>query len=183
MTPPCFAPNANNRIDFKDHSPDFEVLGRELLSVLNIFLTAMDDRGEAPVRWNWNYELLKRCELLDSTDVRKKLLANLICLILSQATRDHDCIGGTEALHKAGLLDIEALAKADLSTIEQCIVKCGIVGRAKAIQEMAQIVLEKHGGVVPSDYNTLMSLSCVGRKTTLLYGHRDLWILHRHTGG
>ena len=50
VTPPCFAPNANNRIDFKDHSPDFKVLERELLSVLNIFLTAMDDRGEAPVR-------------------------------------------------------------------------------------------------------------------------------------
>ncbi|KAA3655073.1 MAG: endonuclease III, partial [Calditrichaeota bacterium] len=59
---------------------------------------------------------------------------------------------------KMGLLSVE--------TIREKIRKCGLAPRkAKAIHELSQILLEKHGGDVPRNFTDLEALPGVGHKT------------------
>ena len=97
-------------VEFEKASPTFESMGRELLSVMNVFMIATDNRNVAPIQWNWTFELMEQCKLLESTNIFDKLLAPMVCLILSCATKDTVCISATTNLHKAGLLSVNKLA-------------------------------------------------------------------------
>ena len=62
--------------------------------------------------------------------------------------------------------DLEAFAKADLKELEQDIHSTGFYhNKAKNIIACAQALLERHGGEVPSDIESLTALPGVGRKT------------------
>ncbi len=58
------------------------------------------------------------------------------------------------------------MAKLDVKEIEDIIRPCGLSPRkSKAISELSQILLEKHGGQVPQDWEALEALPGVGHKT------------------
>lgn len=58
------------------------------------------------------------------------------------------------------------IAKLDVKVIEDIIRPCGLSPRkSKAISELSQILLEKHGGQVPQDWEALEALPGVGHKT------------------
>ncbi|MBQ4150867.1 MAG: endonuclease III [Clostridia bacterium] len=60
---------------------------------------------------------------------------------------------------------LEAVAAAPLETIEELVRPCGLYKtKAKSIKETCNIILEKHGGKVPSNMEDLLSLPGVGRK-------------------
>ena len=169
-TPPSrIADSRETLVEFAPPSEDFTHMALELLSIMNIFMTSLDDRNKAPVRWNWKYHLLKMCDLLSSTDIKKALLVHMVCLILSCATEDWDCVGGTVALHKAGYMDVHKLANASWEELAPIIYRCGIYKqRAKYLVAMAKDVIEHHDGIMPSDFESLMNLAGAGRKTSLL---------------
>lgn len=74
----------------------------------------------------------------------------------------------------------EALAQADLQDVEDCIRRIGMYKtKAKNIVGMAKALVEKHGGQVPEDYDALVDLPGVGRKTANVvlavgYGHQRI---------
>ena len=146
---------------------------------MNIFLQSLDDRDCAPTRWNWDYHLLKACDLLDSTDIGKKLFAHVVCLNLSCATGDDRCISGVAHLHKLGLLTPQSMMKAPVSKISRAIRKCGMHNvKGKQLKDMATVVSKKYKGIVPCDFDVLCSLAGYDRKTTLLINaHRGVWLL------
>lgn len=58
------------------------------------------------------------------------------------------------------------MAKLDVKVIEDIIRPCGLSPRkSKAISELSQILLEKHGSQVPQDWEALEALPGVGHKT------------------
>ena len=58
------------------------------------------------------------------------------------------------------------LAKANLDEVEKLIYSCGFYkNKSKSIVSMAKDIVENHGGEVPSDFDSLVSLAGVGRKT------------------
>jgi endonuclease-3 len=62
--------------------------------------------------------------------------------------------------------DAAAMAAMDVAAIEAIIRPCGLSNnKSKAIQRLAQLLLERHGGVVPSDFAALEALPGVGHKT------------------
>lgn len=65
--------------------------------------------------------------------------------------------------------DVAALAAADVEEIEQIIRPCGL-GRSKArdISACMKILKEKYGGKVPEDFEALLELPGVGRKSANL---------------
>jgi endonuclease-3 len=62
--------------------------------------------------------------------------------------------------------DVGAFAHADLATMEQDVKSTGFFrNKARALVEMSQDVLQKHGGQVPRTMEELTALRGVGRKT------------------
>ncbi len=58
------------------------------------------------------------------------------------------------------------LAKADVEAIREIIRPCGLSpAKSKAIKELSRIVVETHGGQVPSTFEALEALPGVGHKT------------------
>ena len=72
------------------------------------------------------------------------------------------------------------LAEADVSEVEECIRRIGMYKtKAKNIVGMAKALVEKHGGQVPEDYDALVALPGVGRKTANVvlsvgFGHQRI---------
>ena len=63
----------------------------------------------------------------------------------------------------------ETMAKADVAEVEALIRSCGFYHtKARDLVAMAQMLLEKHGGVVPDTIEALTALPGVGRKTANL---------------
>ena len=64
---------------------------------------------------------------------------------------------------------VEALAKADVQDIEEIVRPCGL-GRSKArdISACMKILHEKYNGKIPDDFNELLKLPGVGRKSANL---------------
>lgn len=61
---------------------------------------------------------------------------------------------------------IESMANAKVEDLEKMIYSCGFYkNKAKNIISMAKDVVDNFGGVVPSEFEDLVSLSGVGRKT------------------
>ena len=89
----------------------------------------------------------------------------LIAVVLSAQTTDISVNQVTPVLFKK-FPRLEDLAKADIQDIEIVIQSIGLFHtKAKHIQAIAQILIEKHGGKVPSDKQALMQLPGVGVKT------------------
>lgn len=64
---------------------------------------------------------------------------------------------------------VEALAKADIAEIETIVKPCGLGhSKAKDISACMKILLEKHDGKVPDDFDALLALPGVGRKSANL---------------
>lgn len=98
---------------------------------------------------------------------------SLIATILSQRTRD-------ENTHKA-MKNLflryntpEKILRASEQEIQELIKSSGFYRvKTKKIKEVSRILLEKHGGRVPSNIDELLALPSVGRKTAncvLVYG-------------
>lgn len=100
------------------------------------------------------------CELHFKTPVQ---LA--IAVILSAQTTDVAVNKVTPSLF-AKFKTLSDLAEAPIEEIEKTIQKIGLYrNKAKHIQEFAQQVLQRHEGVLPSDFESLVQLSGIGRKT------------------
>ena len=65
--------------------------------------------------------------------------------------------------------DVNALADADVNDIEEIVRPCGL-GRSKArdISACMQMIRDEYGGKVPDDFDELMKLPGVGRKSANL---------------
>ena len=64
---------------------------------------------------------------------------------------------------------LEAFASADVAEVEELVHSCGFYRhKARDIVLASQMLLEKHGGKVPSTMEELLALSGVGRKTANL---------------
>ena len=65
--------------------------------------------------------------------------------------------------------DVEALAAADVGDIEEIVRPCGL-GRSKArdISACMRVLADKYGGKVPEDFDALLALPGVGRKSANL---------------
>lgn len=97
----------------------------------------------------------------------------LIATILSHRTRDENTHHAVERLFKE-FNSPRKISKANLREIEKLIRPAGFYKvKAKRVKEVSKIILEKFGGRVPNDFEALMSLPAVGRKTAncvLIYG-------------
>ena len=65
--------------------------------------------------------------------------------------------------------DVRSLAEADVNDIEEIVRPCGL-GKSKArdISACMKILWEKYGGKVPEDFDALLALPGVGRKSANL---------------
>jgi endonuclease III len=89
----------------------------------------------------------------------------LIATILSAQATDVSVNAATPALFKK-YPNANALAKAKLETVEAYIKSIGLYrNKAKNIIATAKILQEQHGGDVPNDFEVLLGLPGVGRKT------------------
>lgn len=65
----------------------------------------------------------------------------------------------------AAFPDVYAMAQASLEEIERIVRPCGLFRtKAKSIKEMSVMLIERFGGKVPSDMQSLLALPGVGRK-------------------
>lgn len=64
---------------------------------------------------------------------------------------------------------LQAFADAEVSEVEEYVRSCGFYhAKARDIVECSRVLLEKHGGIVPSTMEELTALPGVGRKTANL---------------
>lgn len=100
-----------------------------------------------------------RCELNHKNNYEMT-----VAVILSAQTTDASVNKVTESLFKK-YPTIESLAEADLETIEKEINSLGLYrNKAKAIQGMAKVVVDKYHGIIPDNMKDLVTLPGVGRK-------------------
>ena len=113
-------------------------------------------------------EILKKLDIL-FPDARCELnhknnYEMTVAVILSAQTTDASVNKVTDSLFKK-YPTIESLAEADLATIEKEINSLGLYrNKAKAIQGMAKVVVDKYHGVIPDNMKDLVTLPGVGRK-------------------
>lgn len=89
----------------------------------------------------------------------------LFATILSAQCTDARVNIVTDSLFKK-YRDLQAFADADIKELEQDVRTTGFYhNKAKNIKACAKELLERHGGEVPSDIESLTALSGVGRKT------------------
>ena len=89
----------------------------------------------------------------------------LIAVILSAQATDRGVNEVTPGLFEA-YPDAHALAKATPQEVEPLINRIGLFrSKAKNIVRTARMLVENHGGEVPHDFNALLKLPGVGRKT------------------
>jgi endonuclease-3 len=89
----------------------------------------------------------------------------LIGTILSARTRDENTTRTVKRLFTQ-FKTPEDLASADIDEIKKIIYSIGFYNvKAKRIKQVAQTIVEKFSGHVPSDINKLLELPGVGRKT------------------
>jgi len=95
----------------------------------------------------------------------KNVFELIIAVSLSAQTTDQSVNKITPRLFEA-YPDAEALSKADTSDVEEIIRTIGMYRtKAKHIVELAKVLVEEYDGEVPQDYDKLIALPGVGRKT------------------
>ena len=92
----------------------------------------------------------------------------LISCILSLRTKDETTLPASERLFK--LADTpQAMLKLSLAVIEQAVYPVGFYKtKARTIHGICRDILEKFGGTVPDEIDTLLTMKGVGRKTANL---------------
>ncbi|MCP8322633.1 MAG: endonuclease III [Candidatus Methylarchaceae archaeon HK02M2] len=97
----------------------------------------------------------------------------LIATILSQRTRDENTKKAVQKLFSV-YKGMKEISEADEKVIQELIRNAGFYRvKAKKIKEVSKILMERFNGKVPSDFENLISLPSVGRKTAncvLVYG-------------
>ncbi len=90
----------------------------------------------------------------------------LLCAVmLSAQTTDKSVNKATPALFEA-YPDAAAIAAAPIEELERLLKPVGMYKtKSKNLQAMSAILAERYGGVVPQDYDALVALPGVGRKT------------------
>lgn len=89
----------------------------------------------------------------------------LIAVLLSAQCTDERVNRVTPELFNLALTP-QAMARVPVERIEEVIRPCGLSSRkAAAIQQLSGILVERHGGQVPSGYDELEALPGVGHKT------------------
>jgi len=100
----------------------------------------------------------------------------LISCILSLRTKDQVTDEASIRLFKKYHTP-ETLSKAPIKEIEELIFPVGFYHtKAKRIKEISQTLIDKYNGKVPEDFDELLKLKGVGRKTasiTMVYGHNN----------
>lgn len=100
------------------------------------------------------------CELEYTTDY-----SFLIAVMLSAQTTDRKVNLVTREMFKT-YKSLEELRDADIIDLEKLIMPLGMFhAKAKHVKEIANDLLERYDGMVPSDKNELLTLSGVGNKT------------------
>jgi len=98
----------------------------------------------------------------------------LIYTIISQRTRDEQTHVAADSLLSV-YPTAKDLAKANIKKIEKLIKPAGFYRvKARKVKEVCRIIQEKHNGKVPDDFESLMELPSVGRKTAncvLVFGY------------
>ncbi len=109
----------------------------------------------------------------------------LIGTVLSHQTRDERTLMASRDLFSK--FDTpQKLANASIKEIKKLIKKVGMYNtKAKRIKQISKILLESYDGKVPRDYESLLSLPGVGRKTanivfTYAYGKGDYIAVDTH---
>ena len=97
----------------------------------------------------------------------------LITTILSQRTRDENTRQASQKLFSK-YHDVKSLSKANAKKVESLIQQSGFYRtKARSIISVSKILVDCYNGEVPRDFNELMALPSVGRKTAncvLVYG-------------
>ena len=97
----------------------------------------------------------------------------LITTILSQRTRDENTRQASQKLFSK-YHDVKSLSKANAKEVESLIHQSGFYRtKARSIISVSKILVDCYNGEVPRDFNELMALPSVGRKTAncvLVYG-------------
>jgi dihydrofolate synthase/folylpolyglutamate synthase len=113
---------------------------------------------------------------IDATTLKKEErepFRVLIATILSHRTRDENTHTAVERLFKKYNTP-KKISKANVGEIEKLIRPAGFYKvKAKRVKEVSKIILDRYGGKVPNDFEALMTLPAVGRKTAncvLVYG-------------
>lgn len=89
----------------------------------------------------------------------------LVAVILSAQCTDKRVNQVTAELFKT-LATPKDFASVDAETLERLIFSCGFYrNKARNIILASRAIVEKHGGSVPTDFDTLLTLPGVGRKT------------------
>ena len=103
----------------------------------------------------------------------------IVCVVLSAQTTDASVNRVSPALF-AAYPDAESLASASQKDVEEVIRTIGMYKtKSKNIIALARALCEKHGGQVPEDYDALVALPGVGRKTANVvlavgFGHQKI---------
>ena len=117
----------------------------------------------------------KSLGMTKATVAREDPFQVLISTVLSQRTRDENTERASSRLFKK-YRSPRQLSQAPLSKIEPLIKPSGFYKtKALRIREISRILVEKYGGKVPRDLESLLSLPGVGRKTAncvLVYAYR-----------
>ncbi|MFC1507550.1 endonuclease III domain-containing protein [Thermoproteota archaeon] len=97
----------------------------------------------------------------------------LITTILSQRTRDENTRQASQKLFSK-YHDVKSLSKANAKEVESLIQQSGFYRtKTRSIISVSKILVDCYNGEVPRDFNELMALPSVGRKTAncvLVYG-------------
>ena len=89
----------------------------------------------------------------------------LITTILSQRTRDENTRQASQKLFSK-YHDVKSLSKANAKEVESLIHQSGFYrAKARSIISVSKILVNCYNGEVPRDFNELMALPSVGRKT------------------
>lgn len=113
-------------------------------------------------------------------EVKKTPFTTLISCILSLRTKDEVTDKASIRLFKKYTTP-EKLAKAPIDEIEKLIFPVGFYHtKAKRIKEISGHLIDKYNGKVPDDFNELLKLKGVGRKTAnivMVYGYNKTGFL------
>ena len=163
-----------NRHEFGAPSDMFNILGKDCLMVIDLFLNSCQHNDVSPDRWIWDFILCSLMEDLESSGLYERspdrdAFSKLVCLVLSGNTKDETCIRMTTELARNGFLDVEKMARADLKTLQKIIKPGGYhMKRAGFLKNMAQKMIDNFEGKVPDDLVDLMSFDGIARKTAVL---------------
>ena len=111
--------------------------------------------------------------------VHQNVYQLIVAVALSAQTTDKSVNLITPALFER-FPNAEALALAEIPEVEEYIRRIGMYKtKAKNIVGMAKALVENHGGQVPEDYDALVALPGVGRKTANVvlsvgFGHQRI---------